>query len=161
MVHHKKKTIFGNIYSIKKLNKFRILIDDYFKMTKSSGDEKEITFHRAEINKMLLCIENIVSEANVSLYVLGFPGEGYVPELGPSVGEKVSVLQYIFHLYMYHIPEQEVLDIIDKAIGVYSDDKITSIVRTLNPIFYSIRFLDFIFNTPFNLLKKLVLTHKK
>ena len=93
MVHFKKKTFFGNRYSLQKLIEFRDLIERYFALD-SNSDHKEITNLRAKINNLIQIIDEIISEANVSTYVLGFPGEGYVPELGPSVGEEVPVLNY-------------------------------------------------------------------
>ena len=154
MTHYKKKTIVGNRYSLNKLTEFRNLVDQYFKLAgpvfihPSIIDHKGIASLRAKINKSIHSLCQIMIEADV------IPEVMYTSSpIRDNVSEDIDLLNNIFTLHQYRIPPQQILDFIDRAIGVYSHDKISSIIRTLNPLFWFIRFLDFIFNIPFRLLK--------
>lgn len=151
MIHFKKKTVFGNSYSLRKLIEFRILVKQYFKLAGPNFEHISIIDHegisnlRTKLNKLIRAIDQIMLEANIEPTIV-------VTRLGRT--DEVCILNTIFHLHQHHISPQEVLDLIDKTIGVYSHDKIPSIIRTLNPLFWFIRFIDFIVKTLFDLLQK-------
>ena len=173
MTHFKKKTIFGNKYSIKKLTEFRDLVVRYFKNLSNNPnpnpnpnpnfpqdkaihnpyaiegvlfESKEAKKIRSEINKCFYTIEGIMLDAEIDPSVIYYSQQ-------ERCHKKISVLSDIFILNGYNIESDRLLDFIDRAIGVYSHDKILSIIRTFNPIFWFIRCLDFVFNTPFYLLQ--------
>ena len=159
MTHYKKKTIVGNRYSLNKLTEFRNLVVDYSKNLSYNSlfpptkrnliENQKATNIRTEINKNIHSISKILLEAGLLIHIVyRFP-----PVAGGGV-RSIDILNNIFNLKDYNISLQQVIDIIDRGIGIYSDDKTWSIIRTLNPLFWFIRFLDFIFNIPFRLLQK-------
>ena len=159
MVHYKSKTFFENTHSLNKLIEFRRLVEKYFKMVGPNFkipiiEHEEVSNLRMNINNMIRSIEYIMLAANIDTtikYRAPLARGGYV--------ETVCILNNMFNLHLYRISvqqsisPQDILDLINRAIGVYSDDKIWSAIRTFNPILYFIRFLEFMFNTPFSLLK--------
>ena len=142
MTHFKKKTFFENRYSIKKLTEFRNLTEKYFSPNLGVQQEQNI---RPEINKLIVLIEKIIKEADIPISIT------HRFTIYETI--KLNLLSNFFELEDYKISSQEVIDLIDKAIGVYFYDKIPSIIRTVNPIFWFVKCLDFIFNTLFYLLQ--------
>ena len=156
----KIKHFLENRYSLNKLIEFRNLVENYSKNLRYNPyfppsirdlieNQKAINI-RSEINRVVDIVHKILVETNISISITyKFP-----PAVGGEV-TRIDLLFNIFNLKDYDIPLQQLIDILDRGIGVYFNDKIPSIIRTLNPIFYFIRLLDFIFNAPFNLLKKI------
>ncbi|MDE0092196.1 MAG: hypothetical protein OXN83_02790 [Oligoflexia bacterium] len=160
MTHFKRKTFFENRYSLNKLIEFRNLVVDYsknlsynpyFPPTRRDLVENQKAINiRTEINKVIDSVRKILLEANIPV--------GIIYSFPPAAGGRITnldLLLNIFNLKDYDVPLQQLIDIIDRGIGVYSDDKIWSIIRTFNPINYFMRLLEFIFNIPFNLLKNI------
>ena len=159
MIHYNKKTFFGNRYSLDKLIEFRNLLIDYSNnihhhpdlppIKRNLIENQKATNIRTEINKNINSISKILLEAGLLIHIVyRFP-----PATGGGI-ENIDLLNNIFNLKDYNISLQQVVDIIDRGIGIYSDDKISSIIRLFNPLFWLVRFLDFIVNIPFRLLQK-------
>lgn len=55
----------------------------------------------------------------------------------------------------------EVVDFIDRAIGVYTSDRANSIIRTLNPFFWLILILEIVVRSPFYVLRVAGFNQKK
>ena len=60
----------------------------------------------------------------------------------------------IFNLDDFDIPFQQIVDRIDRAIGIYAKDALWSWLRLFNPLFYISLFLEYIASIPFVLLGK-------
>ena len=166
MAHYKKKTFFGNRYSLNKLTKFRDLVKKYFEILNNTPnfpqdrsinnsyfikgvlpENIEAKNIRSKINNLLDTIEGIVLDADINPSVEYYSQQEQRQKIIP-------VLSNIFILDGYNIKPDRLLDFIERAIGVYSHDKIQSIARTFDPIFWFIRLLDFIFNVFLGFLKE-------
>jgi hypothetical protein len=66
---------------------------------------------------------------------------------GPGVGIE-GVLRDIFTARVAGGLEQEILDVIDMAIGVYEASRHTALARTLNPFHYLVTALAFVASVP-------------
>jgi hypothetical protein len=67
----------------------------------------------------------------------------------------------IFNLHQLKISPQTLFDYVERAIGVYRDDKVKSLVRTLNPLFWLSIVLDYVSGLPFTVLGALGLNLSK
>ena len=155
----KKKTYFRTRYSLKKLDEFRKLVIDYFDTAKRPNISTDLTRNdkvqtvRSTINRNIHIIEKIMSEANISIIIRNID-----PPLMGARTTRLCLLNNLFLLHQYNYdfkPQQLIIDRIDKAIGVYSSDIIPSIIRTVNPFFWLMKLLNFIFEIPFYFLKSI------
>ena len=151
-MNYQKKTYFRNRYSLKKLKEFQSSVEAYFKIVikdnraqMSESEKIELKNLRTKINNLLYVVKQIVIDANVSRMTMAYDGHGDTV--------KVDVLDHIFSLE-FSIHHQSVIDLIEQTIGVYSHDETSSIIRTLNPMFWGIQFMDFFVDIPFHLLQK-------
>ncbi|MDE0518725.1 MAG: hypothetical protein OXH36_04105 [Bdellovibrionales bacterium] len=156
MTYSKKKTYFETRYSLKKLCEFRNLVIDYFNtvgktdMLTDLTENNKVQTIRSTINRNSPTIEKIISEANINTV--------FVHRDDPLVGAQTTrlcLLNNLFLLHQFDIGPQQIIDLIDKVIGVYSDDVIPSIIRTVNPFFWFMKLLNFIFEIPFYFLKSI------
>ena len=154
MTHFKKKTFFENRYSLSKLNEFLNLIEQYFG-TVGWNYKVPIIEHegvrnlRTRINKLIPTIDKIILESDVPANILH--------RSSPITGSRVTELEIIsdiFNLHIYQLTPQLAIDFIERAIGVYSMDRISSIIRTINPLFWLTKCMDRIFDIPLYLLTK-------
>ena len=154
MTHFKKKTFFENRYSLIKLNEFLNLIKQYFGKVKWT-DKVPIIEHegvrnlRTRINKLIPTINKIILESDVQAIILH--------RSSPITGSRVTELEIIsdiFNLHIYQLTPQLAIDFIERAIGVYSTDRNSSIIRTVNPLFWFIKCMDHIFDIPLYILTK-------
>ena len=82
----------------------------------------------------------------------------------PAVGgyvRNVDLIQNIFNLHGYRIGANEVLDFIDRAIGVYETNHRSSFIRAFNPFFYIGLVFDAIADLPFIAIGKLGFNREK
>src|SRR6185295_13739918 len=73
---------------------------------------------------------------------------------GPSMG-RIEVLQRIFSTGYGDGLEQEILDVIDMALGVYEGDRFMALARTVNPLHYASMILGFLARVPRRLFASL------
>lgn len=151
MENYNKIPIWENLNRITYLKKFRQLINDYFLGAQydytgvrlDSKAEKA----RPEINKMSLRVSKYILKAGISTEITHFPA--------PAIGGYVTRIDLIFNLFNlpdYDVLPIEVIDLIDKAIGVYEEDKLSAFFRSINPLFWLKKLLAKIALAPFSLL---------
>lgn len=73
----------------------------------------------------------------------------------PAVGgyqQRVDLLNNLFHLHQFQISQDRVIELIDRVIGIYEDDKWPSILRSVNPFWWLWRGLLFVSSLPFQVL---------
>ena len=150
MTDFKRKTIFGNWYSQKKLEEFLLLLKKYFKIVEGTDvrikENEEVRNLRSDINQLIPNVSQIMLEANISTNVEYSGKRGQIT---------VNILHNVFHLDKYEdLTSQWVIDFVERAIGTYIQDKYASIFRMFNPIFWVTKFTDWIFNIPLYLLKR-------
>lgn len=73
----------------------------------------------------------------------------------PAIGgciQNIDLIDNLFNLQNYDIEVQTLIDIIDRALGIYERDLKNSIIRTLNLFFWLEKSLELISSLPFYLL---------
>lgn len=152
MRHYKKISIWENIKRTNELILFRSLVEQYFENAPYSWqadgrieNDKAVRV-RSQINLIINKIQLYIRAANVQTVVYYSPS--------PIVGGFSGPLDVPSNIFKENlgISYKEQLDIIDRAIGVYQNDKINSWLRTFNPFFWLYLILDFLIVLPFKLL---------
>ncbi len=150
MAHCKRMTIFQNLQSIRTLKKFKKLSERYFENVDYGSygltvvEKPKAKAIRSQLNLMLERAKRALSSVEIS------------PDIcndsrltAPEHEEGVYLVDNIFNLHQLKISPQTLLDYVERAIGVYRDDKFKSLIRTLNPLFWLSIVLDYIISLPF------------
>lgn len=163
MDYYKRITIWDNKKRIELLNNFKELVIAYFKNIKypeysvgEYSENDEARKIRSEINMIMDKIYSVVIFAGVSLTVFHAPP----PAIGGIAGD-IDLLHNIFNLYLFQISEQELLDHIERAIGIYTNDTINALLRTYNPFFWLGLILEYIVRLPFKIFGKVGFNQQK
>lgn len=147
MKPHHQLTIIRNRHRAAELRAFRDLVEDYFRQATDADDQpmdwEGAQATRARINQMLPRVIQIVRAADLD----GSTGSHLTTDPGPALG-RVEVLQRIFSARYTDGQEQEVLDVLDMALGVYDGDRYTAMGRTVNPLHYLATALAFLARGP-------------
>ncbi len=162
MRYYTKIPFWENKRRLTLLQKFRELVVLYYDNTDAhwmvegrieSDRAREI---RVEINRMINEIHSIINMSDINTMTY------YTPP--PAIGgyaHHIDLILNIFELQSYRIGENRILDYIDRAIGVYQNDFIPSILRTINPFYWIGIILDYIVSLPFILIGKAGFNQKK
>jgi hypothetical protein len=149
---YKDINYFQNRKRISDLKKFKNLVNSYFEnisFTFHNLSENDIAQEkRTEINLMTARITRFLSDAGVSTEVYYSPP----PAIGGPCG-RIDILGNIFQAHVFDFNKNTIIDMLEKAIGVYNDDKSLSVIRTINPFFWLNKIFTYIARLPFQLLK--------
>ena len=162
MSYFKKITIWGNCKRVKLLVEFRSLVVNYFNNLKHSDYGLEVHENekakqvRREINMNLDKMYSIIISAGVNPTIYYSPP----PAVGGFAGD-IDLIHNIFRLHNFQIAPQGLLDYIERAIGIYENDKINALLRTVNPLFWIGLILDYIASLPFKVIGKIGFNQKK
>jgi hypothetical protein len=155
-------TILQNLESIRTLKKFKKSAERYFENIDygsyglTAVEKPKAKTLRSQLNLMLERAKRALSSVEISpdIYDASRPtAAGYE--------EGVYLVDNIFNLHQLKISPQTLLDYVERAIGVYRDDKFKSLIRTLNPLFWLSIVLDYISSLPFAVLGALGLNRSK
>lgn len=155
MTYYNKRTIFGNRYCQNHLSEFRNDIIEYFNNVQYDRYERENIENesaiqaRSIINQKVPLAHKLISGTGIDTRILYSP-----PPMIGGYRQNVDVLANIFNLRTYSISPITVLDLVDRAIGVYVHDQNSALIRTFNPLFWIGELLDFIISLPFKLLRR-------
>ena len=145
-------TIIRNRSRVQELWQFRDMVEAYF--ARSERDEHGVPIDwegaqaaRSRINQMLPRIMQVVHAAGLGA-AARHPA---TTNPSPSVG-RVDVLERIFSASYANGLDQEILDVIDMAIGAYDADRFAAMIRTVNPLHYAGAILAFIARVPRRIL---------
>ena len=119
-------------------------------------EEDDAKIARVAINRSIDEVHEIVFYSGIN------PSITWTPP--PAVGgyrQNIDLIQNIFYLDSFRIDPNNVLDFLDRAIGIYESNKTSSIFRTLNPLFYIGLIFDALVEIPFIFLGKLGLNREK
>lgn len=162
MSNHKEMTIFQNRQSVRTLVKFKKLIETYFANVDKGAFGLEITENilakrtRSQLNLRLEKVKATLY--SVEIYP-SIPDERRT--FGGEQSREIDLLDNLFRLHEYKVRPQILLDYLDRAVGVYNDDRTSAWMRTFNP-FYWLRFLlDYTGRLPFFILGSLGLDQAK
>lgn len=163
MDYYKRITIWDNKKRIELLNNFKELVIAYFENIEypayslgEYSENDEARKIRSEINMIMDKIHSVVILAGGSLTVFQAPP----PAIGGIAGN-IDLLHNIFNLYRFQIPEQQLLDHIEIAIGIYKNDTINALLRTYNPFFWLGLILEYIVRLPFKIFGKVGFNQQK
>lgn len=156
MKHYIKITIWENNRRLNKLFEFRQLVIQYFNNSTESFrgpsrvEEKTAQEARIKISRSMKEIHEIILQAEVSPILIHTP-----PPMIGGYQSNVDIIRNIFNLDRFGIEPNQILDVIDMAIGTYESNHTQAIVRTFNPLFYLFWALDTISELPFFAIGKL------
>lgn len=154
MKPYNKIPFWENRKRIDKLEEFRQLFVDYFNIVYLRMNEyvenEEAKNIRSEINFIIDNAYSIIiaSGINTNVYYTHSPASG-------GRREVIDLITNIFNLGMYDITPSQVLDIIDRSIGIYYHNINDSILRTINPFYWFGLVLDYFASLPFTLIGKM------
>lgn len=146
-----KTTFIDNLYRTRELKKMRNDINIYFDNIEcSSGWYNHILNEKStkkieEINLKLTRIIKYIKQTWLSSSV------SYKSQV-QWIQWDIDIFQNIWNSYTYQFNKDLYFSIIDKAIWVYKDDFIYSIMRTINPLFWLNKIIWFIVFIPFYIL---------
>jgi hypothetical protein len=149
-------TILQNLESTRTLVKFKRKAEVYFGNvdqgafgldTTESPTAKKM---RSQLNVGLDKVKRTLSSVDV------FPSISQARRLAAGESEEdVDLVENIFNLHRYQVSPQILVDHIERAIGIYRDDRINAWMRTLNPLFWLSILFDYAGRLPFFILGSL------
>lgn len=104
---------------------------------------------REKINRIMNEIQRIIFYAGVQTVVQYIP-----PAVTGGYIQNIDLIENIFNLFTYKIPQNRLIDSVDRAIGVYENNKLPAFLRAINPFFYIGLLLDLIVRFPFVLIER-------
>jgi hypothetical protein len=145
MQPYDRLTILRNRFRARDLRIFRERVQAYFQQVEYDAEDALVDWDslraaRAEINRMLPRVVQIVQAADLG-------GAIAVSSRNPA-GRAVEILQNIFADRYSHGAYQEVLDVLDMALGVYDASRYGALTRTINPFHYVAVALGFVAGLP-------------
>jgi hypothetical protein len=155
MKPHDRLTIIRNRHRARELRLFRDLVEAYF--VRSERDVNDVPMDwegaqaaRSRINQMLPRVIQVVRAAGL------WEGAAVAPTTDPGVVlGRVEVLQRIFNARYGDGLDQEIIDVLDMAIGVYDGGRFQAMARTFNPLHYAGTALAFLARVPRRVLAAL------
>jgi len=152
------KQIFSweNKERIKYLENFKAHVVNYFSGVSNDdfGDSLENEIAKKErkgINKLIDKANLYISATGISTRVIDYPT--------PIAGQKSRYIDLVFNIF--NLSHEPLLDIIERAIAIYENDKKSAILRTYCPVFWITLFVDWIVSLPFEFLGKFGLQQDK
>jgi hypothetical protein len=139
-------TILRNRHRARDLRRFRVMVETYFERAEYVTDDLPVDWEgaraaRSQINQMLPRVIQIVHAAGLNVRSASTTGPG------PMVAD-VEVLRNIFSARFADGADQEILDVIDMALGVYEASRFNAMLRTINPLHYAMSLLGFVARLP-------------
>jgi len=162
MSYYKKITIWENRNRTKLLIEFRSLVVTYFKNMCTSGfffdvvENKKARQVRIEINMILDKIYSFILLAGVNPTMHYYP-----PPVVGGLARNIDLILNIFNLHRYQIRPQQLLNLIERSIGIYENDRLNALLRTVNPFFWLGLILDYIVSLPFKVIGKIGFNQEK
>ena len=146
MRKHSDLFYWENQHRLKKLKEFREITIGFFNADNSSEGYYN---KRSELNLKTEEAHGYIKAAGVRSVIVLTP-----PPLIGGYPIRIDLFQDIHNLHRAIRPIQ-VIDTIEKAIGVYLSNVSSSILRTINPFFYMYRLIDTVTTIPIRLFRVL------
>lgn len=153
----------SNRAAIKDLTRFRNQVIEYYKNAKVSGLYDEEIDENGAAQRARMQINRLSTRVAQWAAAAGHDGDIRYTEPAVVGGRSypLNLLANVFQLRNLRLQPQQVTDVVEKAIGVYTDDATASLIRTLNPFFWLARLFESVASIPFALLGKLGLDKEK
>ncbi len=149
MRYYTKILIWGNKRRLNKLREFRPLMIRYFNNSRvgfggGRVEDSAAKEARREINLLRDEIHSIILNSGID------PSFSWTPPAAVGDDEtEIDLIEDVFNLDQFDIGPNNLLDLIDRAIGKYDANRKSAFVRTFNPFFYLGLVLDTISDLPF------------
>jgi hypothetical protein len=162
MRYYKKILIWENNRRISSLIEFRSLVVEYFNHSRSEWmidsriEEEPAKNARIKINRLMDEVHDIILCSGINPSITWSPP----PAIGGHI-KNIDLIQNIFYLHRFQIGGREILDFLERSIGIYERNHKPSLIRTFNPFFYIGRIFDLISELPFFALSKLGFSKEK
>ncbi|MBI2403533.1 MAG: hypothetical protein HYV20_12535 [Gemmatimonadetes bacterium] len=145
MKPYDRVTLIRNRYRARDLRIFRARVEAYFEQVVDDGEGLPVDWHgvraaRAQINRMLPRVVQIVQAADL--------GASTAASTRNPADRSLEILHNLFSAPYAEGGHQEVLDVLDMAIGVYDANQLGALVRTVNPFYYLMNALGFLAGLP-------------
>lgn len=140
MNHYSDISYRENIKRADHLLHFRELAITYY--NKDKGDKE-----RSRMNKALNRIKKIVHATEINTRITHMPA--------PAIGGHIftfDLLDELFNLGRHGIQPSYLIDILERSMGVYEDDRSRALWRTINPLWWLKRLLVGVGRFPFFIL---------
>jgi hypothetical protein len=146
MKPHDRLTIIRNRHRARDLRIFRERVRVYFELFEYDTRDVPVDWDavraaRAEIHRMLPRVAQIVQAADLGASAVASPRS--------TAGRAVEILHEIFSDRYARGEYQEILDVIDMAVGVYDATRYGAWLRTVNPFHYVSAALGFVAGLPY------------
>lgn len=157
---HDQLTIVRNRHRARELRLFRDAVGTYFERSERDVNDVPMDWEgaqaaRSRINQMLPRVMQIVRAAGLGESI----GTAANTDPGPSLG-RVEVLSRIFSARYGDGLDQEIIDVLDMALGVYEGGRFNALARTINPLHYAATALAFLARAPRRILAALGLRRR-
>ena len=126
MKNYRKITCYENRRRLRKLSEFREQVILY--SSRGDYESEEVNRVQTRINLMMQEVSKIVFAAEIDTNIVR------VPPGGPIVN--IEVISNIFSLSQLDIPINELINFLERSIGVYQSDRRNSLFRTINPFWW-------------------------
>ena len=168
MRNHNKILIWENERRLNKLVEFHQLVIEYF----NNIDVEWISDRRIENQAAQMArtkINQAIPEAHSIIHHSGInPNLTVIP--APAVGGRVTTVNLIHNIFIldkFYMGEEadrecnDILDIIERVIGIYKSNHKSALIRTFNPFFYLGWLFDIISDLPFIAIGKFGFNQQK
>ena len=129
---------------------------NYSWMAEGRIESAEAQQARTEINLILHDAYKIIIYSGVPTVVQYTP-----PPIVGGYSQNLEVIQNMFILHQFQMGKAAVIDIIDRAIGIYQSDQSLCFRRTINPLWWIGKFFAWLVSLPFKLLGTIGFDQKK
>lgn len=153
MKYYTKITYWENKNRLNDLIEFRNMVIEYFNNIKYTDFGFEIIENpkareiRTKINLMINRIHKIILSSGINPSIFYSPP----PAIG-GISGSIDLIYNMFYLHQYKIKPDNIIDIIDRSIGIYIDNTINSLIRTINPFYWLGLLIDYIASLPFRFI---------
>lgn len=153
MTHYTKILPWENSSRLDRLTEFRALVCEYFNNSRAEWmvdnriEQQKAEEARVKINRMMDGIHDIILYSGVN------PSIRYTPP--PVVGgyiQNIDLVKNIFNMHRFHIAPNNLLDFLDRAIGIYENNSRRAFLRAINPFFYLGLAFELVARIPFVLI---------
>jgi hypothetical protein len=156
MEYYTKILPWENKRRLNRLIEFRKKVIAYFNNTEFRFLEQYLK-ENEEARKIRVSINMSLDEIYEIILCAGIiPKITYTPPL--AVGgliRDIDLIHNIFHIQMYQLSPNEIIDQLERAIGKYTKNRKKALLRLINPFFYLGLLFAFIANLPFILIGRI------
>jgi hypothetical protein len=133
-----------------KLAEFRALVIQYFNNSRAEWmvdgriEKPDAEETRVKINRMMDETHDIILCSGVNPSIRHIP-----PAVVGGYIQNIDLVQNVFNLNRFQITANNLLDFIDRSIGIYESNNRPALLRAINPFFYLGLALDLVARIPF------------